>query len=64
LGGPGTADGYWFGIPPEGIGVIGMIINFITATIVSKFTPAPPAEVQQMVLDIRIPRGSGEAASH
>jgi cation/acetate symporter len=64
LGGPGTSDGYWFGIPPEGIGVLGMIFNFITAIIVSKFTAAPPAEVQQMVLDIRIPKGAGDAATH
>jgi cation/acetate symporter len=64
LGGPGTADGYWFGIPPEGIGVLGMIFNFVTAIIVSKFTAAPPAKVQQMVLDIRIPKGAGDAATH
>jgi len=32
-----------------------MIFNFITAWIVSRFTPAPPAEVQAMVENIRVP---------
>ena len=64
LGGPGTSDDYWFGIPPEGIGVLGMIFNFIIAVTVSKFTAPPPAEVQQMVKSIRIPKGAGGAVGH
>ncbi len=64
LGGPGTPDAYWFGIPPEGIGVLGMIFNFIVSITVSKFTAPPSEEVQQMVLDIRIPKGSGKATEH
>ncbi len=64
LGGPGTAEAYWFGIPPEGVGVIGMLLNFITAFIVSKFTGAAPKEIQEMVEDIRIPKGSGAALDH
>jgi cation/acetate symporter len=48
-------DSWWFGISPEGIGTLGMIFNFITAWIVSRFTPAPPAEVQAMVENIRVP---------
>jgi cation/acetate symporter len=62
--GSGTADQYWFGISPEGIGTLGMIFNFIVALVVSKLTPPPPEEVQQMVEDIRIPRGAGQAGGH
>lgn len=58
LGGPGTPDGYWFGIKPEGIGVIGMIFNLIVALVVSRMTAAPPQEIQDLVEDIRIPRGA------
>jgi len=55
----------WFlGITPEGIGTVGMIINFIVAIIVSSFTPPPPAEVQEIVENVRIPRGAGEASAH
>ncbi len=63
LGGPGTPEGYWFGIKPEGIGVIGMIINLIVSYTISRFTPAPPDEVQAMVEDIRIPRGAKDASN-
>lgn len=59
LGGPGTPEGYWFGIKPEGIGTLGMIINLVVALIVSRMTPPPPGDVQDMVEDIRIPRGAG-----
>lgn len=59
LGGPGTPDGYWFGIKPEGIGILGMIFNLIIAIVVSRLTAAPPLEIQELVEDIRIPRGSG-----
>ena len=59
LGGPGTPDGYWFGIKPEGIGVLGMIFNLIVSLMVSRLTPTPPKEIQTLVEDIRIPRGSG-----
>lgn len=51
-----TADHWWFGISPEGIGTLGMAVNFIVALIVSKFTSAPPEDVQIMIEDIRIPR--------
>ncbi len=58
LGGPGTPDGYWFGIKPEGIGTLGMLINLVVALIISRLTPPPPSVVQDLVDDIRIPRGS------
>ncbi|NNK07481.1 MAG: cation acetate symporter, partial [Myxococcales bacterium] len=34
----GTPDQFWFGISPEGIGALGMVINFIVAFVVSRFT--------------------------
>ncbi|MDD7984242.1 cation acetate symporter [Lentisphaera marina] len=52
---------YLFGISPEGIGFVGMFINFIVTFVISAFTPAPPQEVQDMVEHIRIPSGAGEA---
>jgi len=41
-----------------------MILNAIVALIVSSMTPAPPAEVQEMVENIRIPRGATAASAH
>jgi len=64
LGGPGGPDGYWFGIKPEGIGTLGMMINLVVSLMVSRMTPAPSKEVQSMVESIRIPRGAGEAVEH
>lgn len=55
----------WFlGISAEGIGTVGMIINFIVTYVVSLLTPPPPKEVQDIVENIRYPRGAGEAAAH
>ena len=58
LGGPGLPENFWWGISPEGIGTLGMILNFIIALIVSRFTIAPPIEVQELTERIRTPRGS------
>jgi cation/acetate symporter len=52
----------FFGISAEGIGIVGIGLNLITALLVSRLTPPPPADVQAMVDSIRIPRGAGEAA--
>ncbi|MDE2826501.1 MAG: cation acetate symporter [Bacteroidota bacterium] len=47
---------YWlFGISPEGIGAVGMVLNFAVATVVSKFTPPPPASIDALVDRIRAP---------
>lgn len=64
LGGPGKPEDYWFGISPEGIGTLGMLINFAVALIVKAFTPDPPEDVQELTESIRYPRGAGEAADH
>ena len=55
---------WWFGISPEGFGSVAMLVNFIVSIVIMKFTPAPPEEVQEIVEDIRIPSGAGEAVSH
>ena len=53
-----NADGWLFGISPEGIGTFGTIVNMLVAYTVSKFSPEPPDEVQTIVANIRLP---GEA---
>ncbi len=58
LGGPGLPEDLWFGIKPEGIGILGMLLNFFVAITVSRFTTKPPIEVENLVEDIRIPIGS------
>ena len=55
---------FWFGISPEGIGFFGMAINFVVAFIVSSMTPPPPREIQEMVEEIRIPKGAGKSIDH
>ncbi len=48
---------YWlWGISPEGIGTIGMLINFVVTFVVSKITKEPPKAVQDMVASLRYPR--------
>jgi cation/acetate symporter len=56
-----TADHWLLGISPEGIGTLGMLINFAMAIGVSRITPPPHEAIQRMVDEIRIPRGAGEA---
>jgi len=51
-----TAEHWWFGISPEGIGSLGMLLNIVVAQIVAKFTPPTPDDVQEMVENIRVPR--------
>lgn len=47
---------YWlFGISPEGIGAVGMVLNFVVAAVVSNFTPPPPASIDALVDRIRAP---------
>jgi len=53
----GTQAQYLFGITPEGIGFVGMLVNFSVAAVVQAYTPAPPDEVQAMVENIHIPTG-------
>ncbi len=50
-----TPEDWWLGISPEGIGTVGMALNFAITIIVSRFTPPPPVEVQTQVERLRIP---------
>ncbi|MEL4407741.1 sodium:solute symporter family protein [Shewanella algae] len=59
-----SAENWLFGISPEGIGMIGMILNFVVAIIVAKMTAAVPEHVQEMVESIRFPKGAGTAQEH
>ncbi|ATG76650.1 sodium:solute symporter family protein [Pseudoalteromonas sp. 1_2015MBL_MicDiv] len=59
-----SPENWFLGISPEGIGLIGMIINFAVAAIVLKFTQPTPVEIQEMVEGIRNPKGSAEAHDH
>jgi cation/acetate symporter len=61
---PIIADNWLFGISPEGIGAVGMVLNFIVAFAVSKVTAEPPEHIQHMIEDIRVPKGAGGAVDH
>ncbi len=54
--GANTADHWLFGISPEGIGALGMLLNFAVSLSVSRLTAPPPADVQALVETIRVPR--------
>ncbi|MHC4837687.1 MAG: sodium:solute symporter family protein, partial [Planctomycetota bacterium] len=56
-----TPENWWFGISPEGIGTVGMLLNFLVAGIVHQLAPPPSPAIQQLVEDIRVPKGSGPA---
>jgi cation/acetate symporter len=49
------ADEWLLGISPEGIGAVGMLLNFAVTLIVSRLTPPPPEDVQRLVEEIRLP---------
>ena len=67
---PGTemaandASNWFLGIAPEAFGAVGAGINFLVAFIVSKATQEPPQEIQDLVENIRIPRGAAGAIDH
>jgi cation/acetate symporter len=64
FGSQGTPDQYLFasaahgGISPEGIGTVGMLINFVVALVVSHFTPPPPQHIADLVERVRLPRAA------
>jgi cation/acetate symporter len=53
-----SPDNWFFGISPEGIGTLGMLLNFAVAFTVCKFTAPTPEHIQHLVEDIRVPRGA------
>jgi cation/acetate symporter len=60
----GEKEDYLFGIDPTGIGTIGTLLHIIVAFVVSRMTPPPPQEIQDLVERIRIPSGASEAIDH
>ncbi|OYD23967.1 sodium:solute symporter family protein [Oceanimonas baumannii] len=59
-----TPENWWFGISPEGIGTLGMLVNLAVSLVVAKMTAETPQEVQDLVESIRFPKGAGAAHSH
>jgi cation/acetate symporter len=59
-----VAENWLFGVSPEGIGTIGMLLNIAVTYAVSHSTKPPPAEIQDLVDHIRVPRGAGGATHH
>lgn len=60
----GDKADYFLGIAPTGIGTIGTLLHLVVAFVVSRMTPEPPAHIQELVENIRIPSGAGEAHDH
>ena len=52
----GMEENWFCGITPNAFGAVGAIVNFVVALIVSKTGKDAPAEVQQMVENIRLPQ--------
>ena len=62
--GGGTKADWWFGISPEGFGMVAMIVNFIVSLTVSYASPKPPKEIQDIIDNIRIPSGVNPPQNH
>ena len=50
-----SAEHWLWGVSPEGIGALGMLLNFAIAILISRVTAPPPADVQALIETIRIP---------
>jgi len=65
---PGVEEpwfGAWFfGIGPQGIGFVGCLINFVITIVVSRVTPPPPPEIQELVESVRLPVGARQPEAH
>ncbi|MDS9467990.1 sodium:solute symporter family protein [Paracoccus sp. MBLB3053] len=61
---PDTPSAWLFGIAPASFGVVGALLNFLVAYLVSNATEEPPVHVQELVESIRIPSGAGAATHH
>lgn len=57
-------ENWLFSISPEGIGTLGMLLNFVVAIAVYKMTAPAPDHIQELVENIRYPKGAGEAVEH
>jgi cation/acetate symporter len=52
----------WFGTATVASGVFGIPLGFLTIWVVSVLTEAPSKEMQDLVTEVRYPRGGGVAA--
>ena len=50
-----NTESWFMGVSPEGVGALGMILNFAVALTISSFTKEPPEEVLDLVDEIRKP---------
>ena len=48
-------ENWFFGISPEGFGIVGALINFLTAILISMITKAPDRHIHKLVDNIRLP---------
>ena len=48
-------ENWFFGISPEGFGVVGALINFLAAILISMVTKAPDRNIHKLVDNIRLP---------
>lgn len=62
--GGGKPSEYFLGIAPASFGTIGTILHIVVALVVSRMTPEPPQEIQDLVESIRLPNNAGEAQDH
>jgi cation/acetate symporter len=60
----GMEENWFFGISPNAFGSVGAIVNFTVAFVVTKVTGDAPLHIQQLVENLRFPRGAGAAADH
>ena len=67
---PGTAflgdmkPDWFMGISPNAFGIVGAVVNFAVAFLVTKVTGDAPEEISHMVENFRTPRGAGAAHDH
>ncbi|MEC7547179.1 MAG: sodium:solute symporter family protein [Pseudomonadota bacterium] len=59
-----TPENWFLGVAPEAFGALGALLNFVVAFAVSNMTAPVPDDIRQMVEDIRVPKGAGDAQDH
>jgi cation/acetate symporter len=60
----GMQPNWFLGLEPNAFGAVGALVNFVVAYMISHLTAAPPERVRELVQNIRIPSGAGEATGH
>ena len=57
----GGMSNWFLGIGPQGIGAVGMLLNFATTVGLTPFFPAPSTQVQELIENMREPEGADPA---